>query len=129
MSVYGDILDEILSVAVPAYTTSRDPKPFSAVHTYPYAYAFMQSHAADRLEWTQEAREYTAVLVIATRGETQEEIYTRIDAVVTNLYGEANRSLSSSVDWFHVAGVVPFELQNPADGKGATFTIVCRVDQ
>jgi len=131
VSVYGDILDELLAQGIVGgeWTTSREYTPLSSVQTMPYAYAFMRGHSAEQLEWVQEARTFEAVLVVAARDETQEAFYARVDGVVDSLYAQPNRTLNGNIDTFYVSQIVVAELERPANGKAAAITVTCQRSQ
>lgn len=129
MSAYGDIIDALLAATVfSSYETSREYVPPERIKSFPFVYGFMRGEQAERLGWQQEAREYDAAVVIFTNAESQEQLYTRIDAIVDEFYGAADRTLGGLVDSYHIASVVPFELNAPHTTKGAAFTFTIRRD-
>jgi len=133
LSLYGDILDRLLAMVGSGYTTHRGFVPLSEITNFPFMYAYMGNHAAERLRFGMERREYTAVIAIVVRGETQEQFYARIDQVLADIEQAPTRTLPGAearapVDTFFVSNVAPFEFQKPADTKAAQLTITLARD-
>lgn len=129
MSLFQDIGDELLVIAeatISGLTTEPRIVPIQRMTQYPFAYSFIAEAPASRLDYVQEHREIVAVLVLATSGETQAAMYTKLEALRTAIY--VDRTLGGICDTLFVSQMVPFEEPEPGILKGGTITVTCLVD-
>lgn len=130
VSAYGGILDALLAdvaTAVSGVTTARTVTPLHLVQQCPFAYAYMAEQRATVLPYGQESASFEAVVVLVTDQETQEAMYTRIDAIKAQVY--ADRKLGSLVDHVYIETVQLFEEPIPGTRKGAAIVFAVLKDQ
>lgn len=101
MSDAGSILDKLLAHATtadPNYTTTRGIELVSALNDedFPHAFAFDAKVSILRLPFFQEAVSGEYTVLLATKGETQEQLLVRYDAYRALIQGD--RTLTGEVD-------------------------------
>lgn len=117
MSVFGDIIDDVLAdfvVAVPTLTTVRKfvVDTDIANEDLPHCQAYQPAYeVVEQLDARQEARNYGFTVLISDRDTTQEALLTLIESIEAQL--AADRRLADTVTWVFLSGVQINEVPDP----------------
>ena len=125
MSDAGSILDKLLLHAIAAdanYSTTRGVKVVNSMNDedFPHAFAYEPRMAIARLPFLQENVSGDFTILLATKGETQEQLLVRSDAFRARI--QADRTLTGEVDTAYVSSIEV--LEDPRTGIKAALIIV-----
>jgi hypothetical protein len=118
MSYAGSILDKLITIAETVdadYKTERgvDLTGLLNDEDFPHIYAYEPKMAITPLPFLQESVSGDFTILIVTKGETQEEVNVRADAIRAAV--KADNTLTGDVDLAYVSSIEVFE--DPRDGK------------
>jgi len=125
MSYAGSILDKLIAHAEAAdanYTTTRGLSLVTQLNDedYPHVFAYEPNMAIALIPFRQERVSGDFNVLIATKGETQEQLLVRADAFRARI--QADRTLTGDVDTAYVSSIEVFE--DPRSGVRAARVVV-----